>query len=288
MDLPEAILKERLINFLKEDIGLGDITTDTLIPKGSKAKGRIIVKEKGGLLLAGISEVKLLFSILDLETKGNFKDGEWVNFGDTILTIYGDAGLILMSERTALNLLMRMCGIATLTRNLSEKIKKLGVKTKISATRKVAPGLLYFDKKAVKIGGGDTHRMHLEDAILIKDNHIALVGGLENAINLAKRASFTKKIEIEVRDKEQAVEATLLGADIIMLDNFSPQEVEETLKILREKGLREKVIIEVSGGVTEENLLDYARPEPDVISLGQLTHSVRAVDISLQVESFIF
>ncbi len=288
MDLPEAILKERLINFLKEDIGLGDITTDILIPKGSKAKGRIIVKEKGGLLLAGISEVKLLFSILDLETKENFKDGEWVNFGDTILTVYGDAGLILMSERTALNLLMRMCGIATLTRNLSEKIKKLGVKTKISATRKVAPGLLYFDKKAVKIGGGDTHRMHLEDAILIKDNHIALVGGLENAINLAKRASFTKKIEIEVRDKEQAVEATLLGADIIMLDNFSPQEVEETLKILREKGLREKVIIEVSGGVTEENLLDYARPEPDIISLGQLTHSVRAVDISLQVESFIF
>ena len=288
MDLPEAILKERLINFLKEDIGLGDITTDTLIPKGSKAKGRIIVKEKGGLLLAGISEVKLLFSILDLETKENFKDGEWVNFEDTILTVHGDAGLILMSERTALNLLMRMCGIATLTRNLSEKIKKLGVKTKISATRKVAPGLLYFDKKAVKIGGGDTHRMHLEDAILIKDNHIALVGGLENAINLAKKASFTKKIEIEVRDKEQAVEATLLGADIIMLDNFSPQEVEETLKILREKGLREKVIIEVSGGVTEENLLDYARLEPDIISLGQLTHSVRAVDISLQVESFIF
>ena len=288
MDLPEAILKERLINFLKEDIGLGDITTDTLIPKGSKAKGRIIVKEKGGLLLAGISEVKLLFSILDLETKENFKDGEWVNFEDTILTVYGDAGLILMSERTALNLLMRMCGIATLTRNLSEKIKKLGVKTKISATRKVAPGLLYFDKKAVKIGGGDTHRMHLEDAILIKDNHIALVGGLENAINLAKKASFTKKIEIEVRDREQAVEATLLGADIIMLDNFSPKEVEETLKILREKGLRERVIIEVSGGVTEENLLDYASLEPDIISLGQLTHSVRAVDISLQVESFIF
>lgn len=288
MDLPEAILKERLINFLKEDIGLGDITTDILIPKGSKAKGRIIVKEKGGLLLAGISEVKLLFSILDLETKENFKDGEWVNFEDTILTVYGDAGSILMSERTALNLLMRMCGIATFTRNLSEKIKKLGVKTKISATRKVAPGLLYFDKKAVKIGGGDTHRMHLEDAILIKDNHIALVGGLENAINLAKRASFTKKIEIEVRDREQAVEATLLGADIIMLDNFSPQEVEETLKILREKGLRERVIIEVSGGVTEENLLDYARLEPDIISLGQLTHSVRAVDISLQVESFIF
>ena len=127
--------------------------------------------------------------------------------------------------------------------------------------------------------------MHLEDAILIKDNHIALVGGLENAINLAKKASFTKKIEIEVRDREQAVEATLLGADIIMLDNFSPQEVEETLKILREKGLRERVIIEVSGGVTEENLLDYARLEPDIISLGQLTHSVRAVDISLQVES---
>lgn len=283
MDLPEAILKEKLINFLKEDIGLGDITTDALISKGTKAKGKIIAKE--GFLLAGISEVKLLFSMLNLKTEGSFKDGDWVNFKDIILTVYGEAGSILMAERTALNLLMRMSGIATLTRHLSEKIKKLGVKTRISATRKVAPGLIYFDKKAVKIGGGDTHRLHLEDAILIKDNHIALVGGLEKAINLAKRVSFTKKIEIEVKDIEEAIKAALLGVDIIMLDNFSPPELKKTIDILKEKGLREKVIVEVSGNITEENLVKYASFEPDVISLGQLTHSAKAVDISLSIES---
>lgn len=284
MHLPEAVLKEKLTNFLKEDIGLGDITTEVLIPKGTKAKAKVIAKEREGLVLAGISEVKSLFSMLNLKTEDSFKDGDWTNFGDVILTIYGEADSILMAERTALNLLMRMSGIATLTRHLSEKIKKLGVKTRISATRKVAPGLIYFDKKAVKIGGGDTHRLHLEDAILIKDNHIALVGGLERAINLAKTASFTKKTEIEVKDKEQAIKATLLGVDIIMLDNFSPAEVKETIDILKKKGLREKVTVEVSGNITEENLVEYARFEPDIVSLGQLTHSVKAADISLRVE----
>ncbi len=283
MDLPQAILKEKLISFLKEDIGLGNITTDTLISKSTKAKGKIIAKE--GFLLAGISEVKLLFSMLNLKTEGGFKDGDWVNFEDIILTIYGEAGSILMAERTALNLLMRMSGIATLTRHLSEKIKKLGVKTRISATRKVAPGLIYFDKKAVKIGGGDTHRLHLEDAILIKDNHIALVGGLEKAIHLTKGVSFTKKIEIEVKNREEAIKAALLGVDIIMLDNFSPAELKKTIDILKKKGLREKVIVEVSGNITEENLVKYARFEPDVISLGQLTHSSKAVDINLIVET---
>ncbi len=284
MDLPQAILKEKLINFLKEDIGLGDITTNTLISKGTEAKGKIIAKE--GFLLAGISEVKLLFSVLKLKTEGGFKDGDWVNFEDAILKVYGEAGSILMAERTALNLLMRMSGIATLTRYLLEKIKKLGVKTRISATRKVAPGLIYFDKKAVKIGGGDTHRLHLEDAILIKDNHIALVGGLEKAINLAKGVSFTKKIEIEVKDREEAIKAALLGVDIIMLDNFSPAELKKTIDILKKKGLREKVIVEVSGNITEGNLVEYARFEPDVISLGQLTHSAKAVDINLIVETY--
>jgi nicotinate-nucleotide pyrophosphorylase (carboxylating) len=284
MNLPEAILKEKLINFLREDIGLGDITTDALISKGTKAKGKIIAKERKGLLLAGISEVKLFFSMLNLKTEGIFKNGDWVKFKDIILTVYGEAGSMLMAERTALNLLMRMSGIATLTRHFSEKIKKLGVKTKISATRKVAPGLIYFDKKAVKIGGGDTHRLHLEDAILIKDNHIALVGNLEKAINLAKGASFTKKIEIEVKNKEQAIKAALLGVDIIMLDNFSPTEVKETIDILKEKELRKKVIVEVSGSITQENLVEYARFEPDIISLGQLTHSAKAVDISLHME----
>ena len=283
MDLPQAILKEKLTNFLKEDIGLGDITTNTLISKGTEAKGKIIAKE--GFLLAGISEVKLLFSMLNLKTEGGFKDGDWANFEDIILTVYGEAGSILMAERTALNLLMRMSGIATLTGHLSEKIKKLGVKTRISATRKVAPGLIYFDKKAVKIGGGDTHRLHLEDAILIKDNHITLVGGLEKAIYLAKGVSFTKKIEIEVKDREEVIKATLLGVDIIMLDNFSPAELKKTIDILKKKGLREKVIVEVSGNITEENLVKYARFEPDVISLGQLTHSAKAVDISLIVET---
>jgi len=189
-----------------------------------------------------------------------------------------------MAERTLLNILMRMCGIATATRRLVRKVEEAGFKVRIAATRKTAPGLRYFDKRAVVVGGGDPHRFRLDDAILIKDNHVALVGDVEEAVRRARSAtSFTKKIEIEVQTSEDAVKAAQAGADIIMLDNMTAEEVEKTIDALKHRKLRDRVLIEVSGGIVEENILSYAKAGPDIISTGAITHSVKSVNISLEV-----
>ena len=162
-------------------------------------------------------------------------------------------------------------------------MEKANVKTKIAATRKSAPGLLYFDKKAVIIGGGDPHRLHLDDMILIKDNHLVIVGSVEEAVKRAKaNASFAKKIEIEVTTIEDALKAAKAGADIVMLDNFSPKQAKEAGESLRKVGF-DKVLLEVSGGITGENFLDYASAQVDIISMGELTHSVKSLDISLEI-----
>jgi nicotinate-nucleotide pyrophosphorylase (carboxylating) len=188
-------------------------------------------------------------------------------------------------ERTLLNVLSRMSGIATKTRSLTGALAKMGAKARIAATRKSAPGLLYFDKKAVVIGSGDPHRLHLDDMVLIKDNHLAIVGNVDVAVHKAKaNASFTKKIEVEVTSVGDALIAAEAGADIVMLDNFSPQEAREAGAALRKAGF-DKVLLEVSGGITGENLLEYAKAEVDVISMGALTHSVTALDISLEITS---
>jgi len=196
----------------------------------------------------------------------------------------GNARTLLSIERTLLNLLSRMSGIATKTHHLIEKTRKAGYKTRIACTRKVAPGLLYFDKKAVMIGGGDTHRLHLDDMILIKDNHLAIIGGVSKAVEKAREiASFSKKIEIEVSSADQALEAAKARADIIMLDNFSPQKIREAMALLKKKGLRNKVLVEASGGINEQNILEYAATGVDIASLGEITDSVKALDISLEV-----
>jgi nicotinate-nucleotide pyrophosphorylase (carboxylating) len=177
-----------------------------------------------------------------------------------------------------------MSGIATTTRRLVEKLRKAGLKTKIACTRKVAPGLLYFDKKAVWIGGGDPHRLHLDDLILIKDNHISVAGSIEKALKKAKQeASFSKKVEIEVARTEDALMAARKGADIVMLDNFSPEQVRTASKLLKKAGLLGKVLLEASGGITEDNILAYASAEIDIMSLGELTDSTKALDISLEI-----
>ena len=151
-------------------------------------------------------------------------------------------------------------------------------------TRKTAPGLRYFDKRSVAIGGGDTHRFRLDDAVLIKDNHIAIAGGIVNAIKNARQAtSFTKKIEVEVRKPEEVLEAAKLGVEIIMMDNMTPKAVEDSIRILKEHNLRDKVLLEVSGNIKQENISDYAKLRPDIISLGTLTHSVKTVDMSLEI-----
>jgi nicotinate-nucleotide pyrophosphorylase (carboxylating) len=183
-----------------------------------------------------------------------------------------------------LNLLSRMSGIATTTRGLTEKLKKVNATAKIAATRKTAPGLLYFDKKAVFIGGGDTHRLHLDDMILVKDNHIAVAGSIENAVKRAKqKASFSKKIEVEISRVTDVLKAAETGADIIMLDNFSPKQIKEAVELLKKAGFFGKILLEASGDITVENILEYAATQVDIISLGELTHSARALDMSLEI-----
>lgn len=282
MELPKVLLREKLLQFLEEDVGMGDITAEAVAPGGLEVKAQIIANEP--CVVAGIYEIRTLFEMLDIKTDRSIKDGEEVNQGTVVAEITGEGRSILSAERTALNILMRMSGIATATRNLLEKIKKYEGSIRIAATRKTAPGLRYFDKRAVEIGGGDTHRFRLDDTVLVKDNHIMIAGGLDEAVRRAGSArSFTKKIEVEAKSPEEALRAAKLGADIVMLDNMSPEEVEESLEILEKCGMRERILVEVSGGVTEENISDYAEAGPDIISIGAITHSAKAVDMNLEI-----
>jgi nicotinate-nucleotide pyrophosphorylase (carboxylating) len=282
MFLPRKILEEKLRNMLAEDIGEGDITTALIVPAGATGEAEVRFKEPG--IAAGIEESTVFLESLGLKIQVSFRDGEEIEADEVIMKISGDARTILSVERTLLNLLSRMSGIATATRQLVKKILKAKLKTRIACTRKTAPGLLYFDKKAVLLGGGDTHRLHLDDMILIKGNHIAMVGSLQDAVRSAKeRASFSKKIEVEVTSAVAAVKAAEAGADIIMLDNFSPQQVEEAIGVLEKAGFLGRVLVEASGGITAENVLSYASRKVDIVSLGEITESPRALDINLKV-----
>jgi nicotinate-nucleotide pyrophosphorylase (carboxylating) len=282
MFVPRKILEERLAKLFEEDIGQGDVTSDAIVPPECTAQAEVIAKGEG--IVAGIEEVAVFAEAYGLQVKTEVADGEKIEKGQTLITLSGDARTILTVERTLLNLLSRMSGIATATRNLTEKLRKAHLKTRIAATRKSAPGLLFFDKKAVIVGGGDAHRLHLDDMVLIKDNHIVVAGSLENAVKSAKKnASFSKKIEVEVTSPEDALKAAELGADIVMLDNFSPEAIKEAVELLKKSGFAGKVLLEASGGITSENLLEYAAAGVDIISLGELTHSVKALDVSLEI-----
>ena len=282
MFLPSRILEKKLLELLVEDVGLGDITSALIVPTETCVDAVIISNESA--IVAGIEEAKTLLQSLGLEAKGLLSDGEKIKPKQTMLKISGDARTILSAERTVLNILSRMSGIATITRTLVEKLQDMGVKARVACTRKSAPGLLYFDKKAVMIGGGDTHRLHLDDMILIKDNHIAIAGSVAEAVGRARqRASLSKKIEVEVTKIEDALAAAEAGADIIMLDNFSPRQVKEAAKLLSKKRLNGKILLEASGGITTKNALLFAAAGVDLISLGEITHSVKAVDLSLEI-----
>ena len=283
MFIPRKVLEEKLTQLLVDDVGQGDVTTAALVSSDLTVEAEVLSKEAG--VVAGIEETTVLAESLGLSVKVLVSDGEETKKGQVMLRIFGDARTILSVERTMLNLLSRMSGIATATRKLVEKVRKARLDTRIAATRKTAPGLLYFDKKAVFVGGGDPHRLHLDDMILIKDNHLALSENIEAAVQLAKQnASFTRKIEVEVTNAGDALRAAKAGADIIMLDNFSPKLIRETIELLKETGFHERILLEASGGITQENLLEYARTQVNIISLGELTHSVRALDVSLEVK----
>ncbi len=266
--------KKQLLQFLAEDIGKGDITS-ALLPK-RKISVRIISREDA--IVAGTRYAKEIFKLKGCNSKILKKDGSRIKPNQTIMTITGDAGKILTCERTALNLLARMSGIATQT---NELVKKIPNKTKLYATRKTAPGLRYFDKEAVEIGGGKKHRLRLDEMVMIKDNHIAVGNSLLSIIKKAKRKY--KKFEVEVENTSDAVLAAKEGATIVMLDNFSPYQIKRTIKILKNQKLRNKVMLEASGGINSKNISKYGETGVDIISVGSITNSVKGIDMSLEI-----
>ncbi|MBA4453421.1 MAG: carboxylating nicotinate-nucleotide diphosphorylase [Nitrosopumilaceae archaeon] len=266
---------KELKSFLDEDIGKGDITS-SLLPR-KKITSRIISREEA--IVAGVRYAKEIFNIMGCSVKIVKKDGQKIKPNQTIMRISGDAGKILTCERTALNLLTRMSGIATQTNQLVKKIPSK--KTKLYATRKTAPGLRFFDKEAVKIGGGEKHRLRLDEMVMIKDNHIAAGDSILELIKKAKKKY--KKFEVEVENNNDALLAAREGATIIMLDNFSPAQIKKTIENLKKEKLRNKVKLEASGGITQKNISQYAKTGVDIISVGSITNSVKGIDVSLEI-----
>ena len=282
MSYDVEIIRDKLREMLMEDIGFGDITTSALIANHVTAKAYIIADEAG--IISGLEEANLFLKELGVEVKQLLKDGDKVTPRSVIMELQGPAKSILMGERVILNLLMRMSGIATMTSKAVENAKAVNPRIIVAGTRKTMPLLRWFDKKAIKIGSGDTHRWRLDDCVLIKDNHLALVGDVKQAVRRAiKAVSFSKKIEIEVQNPEDAVIAARAGADIVMLDNMSLKNISGTIKLLRDEGLRDKILIEASGGITLENAAEYAKTGVDIISMGCLTHSVKALNLKLKI-----
>ncbi len=261
---------------LEEDIGTGDITTLSTIPAEKQITGRFLAKESG--VLCGIDVCRRVFALIDPEIvfEKFFEDGSTIQKGDVIATVSGNAQNILTGERVSLNLLQRMSGIATRTRECVEKVA--GTNARIADTRKTTPGLRVLEKYAVKCGGGSNHRFNLADGVLIKDNHIEAAGGIRAAVEMARQnIPHTLKIEVEVETFEQLREALEAKADIIMLDNMSNEEMAEAVQIVNGAALTE-----ASGNMGEKDLREVAKTGVDIISIGALTHTVKAMDISLK------
>ena len=276
-------LVDQIKEFLDEDIGYGDITSETLIPENQKAQAKLYFKEPG--VASGLEEASTVFKILGCTVEQHKQDGEHVEARETLLSVEGSARALLMGERLALNLVGRMAGIATQTAKIVEDVSKRNPVTRVAATRKTLPGFREFDKRAVVHGGGDPHRFGLDDCVLIKDNHLELVPSVTEAVKRARSGvSFTKMIEIEVRSLKDALEAAHAGADIIMFDNMTPETIKENLNELDSMGFRKDIIYEASGGITAENAGDYAEAGVDIVSLGSLTHSIRSLDVKFEIE----
>lgn len=269
--------KRELLRFLAEDIGKEDISSK-LLPR-KKINAKIISRQNG--VIAGVKFAQDIFVLKGNKVTIIKKDGSKIKAGQTILEIAGPVYSILSCERTALNLLSRMSGIATQTSNLVEKIRKVNPRTKLYATRKTAPGLRFFDKEAVNIGGGEKHRMSLDKLVMLKDNHLAVSGSLSRLISKARKKY--KIIEVEVENQEDALLAAVSGATIIMLDNFSTKEISKTINNLKKAKLRKRVKLEASGGINSKNIQSYAKSGVDMISVGEITNSVSGIDLTLEV-----
>jgi len=270
-------IKKELLRFISEDVQSGDITS-VLLPK-KKIKAIIISRQEG--VLAGIRFARDIFYLKGCHVRIIKKDGTKVKPNQTILQVSGNAKAVLSCERTVLNLLARMSGIATQTSLLVSKIRKINRKTKLYSTRKTAPGLRFFDKEAVVIGGGHKHRMSLNDMVMIKDNHLLVSNSIENITKNARKQH--KDVEVEVENQRDAMIAASSGATIVMLDNFSPAQIKKTISALQKKKIRNKVKLEASGGINSKNISAYAKTGVDIISVGSITNSVRGLDLSLEV-----
>ena len=270
-------IKKELLRFISEDVQSGDITS-VLLPK-NKIKAKIISRENG--ILAGVKFAGDIFRLKGCSVKIIKKDGVKVKPNQIILQVSGNARIILSCERTALNLISRMSGIATHTNLLVSKIRKINKKTKLYSTRKTAPGLRFFDKEAVEIGGGHKHRMSLNEMVMIKDNHLLVSKSMKDIIKNARKRH--KNVEVEVESQRDAILAANTGATIIMLDNFSPGQIKKTITALQKKKLRNKVKLEASGGINSKNIAAFAKTGVDMISVGSITNSVKGLDLSLEV-----
>jgi len=274
-------LKRLLEGFLSEDLGSGDVTSS--FTPNRKVNARIISNSNG--YVSGISELKLLFTGHRIKVKALSKDGGRVRKGQTVLSLTGMSRDILAVERTALNMLSHMSGVTTATRVYAGALAKSKSHAKVAATRKTMPGLRYFDKKAVVLGGGLSHRMGLHDWILIKDNHLKAFGNdVVAAVEAAKKSGVRAKIEVEVQRAYDALAAATYGANIIMFDNMPPKQVADSVRLLKAAGLRRRVILEVSGGVTLKTIGSYGKTGVDWISVGRITHSAPALDFSLDFD----
>ena len=274
------MISEKLLFYIREDTEGGDITSNATIPD-IKTSAYILAKEDG--VIAGLYEACQIFAHFGIETELKKNDSENIKNGDILMEISGSARSILMAERTVLNIIGRMSGIATKTAKLSRIVKSKNPSSNVCGTRKTSPGFREFDKKAIILGGGDPHRYSLSDGFLIKDNHLALCP-LKDAVRKAKEYTAYKKVEVEVESISDALKAAECGADIIMLDNMPPEKISEAIAALEKENLRKNIIIEVSGGITGENISLYALSGVDRISLGELTHSVKNLDVSLEIK----
>jgi nicotinate-nucleotide pyrophosphorylase (carboxylating) len=270
-------IKKELLRFVSEDIQSGDITS-VLLPK-KKINAKIISREDG--ILAGVRFAREIFHLKGCHVRIIKKDGTRLKPNQVVLEVSGNARTILSCERTVLNLLSRMSGIATHTNLLVSKIRKINKKTSLYSTRKTAPGFRYFDKEAVQIGGGHKHRMALDDMVMIKDNHLLVCNSIEDIIKSARKRH--KHVEVEVENQRDAILAASSGATIIMFDNFSPVQIKKTITALQKKKLRNNVKLEASGGINSKNISAYAKTGVDIISVGSITNSVKGLDLSLEV-----
>ncbi|MFX1388906.1 MAG: carboxylating nicotinate-nucleotide diphosphorylase [Promethearchaeota archaeon] len=284
MSYNKIVIEQKIMEFLREDCMFIDISSK-VIPEDIETSAKIIAKSSG--FVSGLEELEILYKNLKVNTLFKIKDGDQINKGDIIVELKGNIRDILLGERIGLNLMTHMSSITTTARKFVQLIEDSGKSVKIACTRKTTPGLRIFEKKAAEIGGADVHRFSLDDMVLLKDTHLRYYkGDILSLLNNAKaNTSFSKKIEIEIEKVEDILIAAKNGADIVMLDNMSPDQVEDAINLLKSNNLREKILVEISGGITQENIVDYLLSEPDIISTGHLTQfPSQKMDFSLRFD----